>query len=509
VNISFWGTISVISVILGIVGYLESKKKVFVKIYRYTKKKTKLLKKNIYGKKNSGCKVDFDPFEDGLPEGIVGREKLKKKAMITEDEDIAIELLTKQIVVKKQSNGNVDVFIDRGNVKYAAISNKGKRNLNKSIILPEKIQSLVEEDREIQSFLNNDSIDEKIVIELDKDKKMLRWASGGVLPIIEYEDENWIPMFYRDIEPHGWNIFLGSSERYFDDNNKLVGSIDVELNHPTNFIAREFLEEILIFKEEPTSDKEENIIRPLALPFDAQSDINKFDKEHIMLRMEYDGLNIKSDEQYINCESLKTNMTLHIISPNGEIINRTSNVLVCFNLLELGIEVVKVIKFKLDNGNILLDGELLPYIDKNDMKKKELVRMPVALVSCKFLEQHFKGDFSNIVTYDAIKDNASVKLKEFKTDDYSKDFILFDYDLKQRLRVTRNQKDKVGEKEKERYIKSFERFFEEINLSMNEVNINSTNAGIRKDYVKHFTPATAKLLNLFFNQLDKTNNKNI
>lgn len=492
-------TLGIVSGILGIFAYFEGEKKLFFKVKRYINDKVNVIKEVIApSSKNKKSKI-FIPFPNELPNGIIKRKKLEKKKKIS-NEVIAIELLTKKIQLMKQSTGKIDVFIDRSDVDYAVISNKGKKNLNDTIITNKKLHSLLEEDFAIQSFLNNYDKNSLKEIELENDQKMLRWASGGIIAVVEYEGEYWIPMFYRDIEPHGWNLFLGSSERYFDKNNKVISDIENELNYPTNFIAREFLEELLIFKNEPDSNKTENIVRPLALPIDAQSNIHNFNKKHIELRKEYDDLNIIMDKEYISCESLKTNMTLHIKSPEGEIVNRTTDVLVCFNLLELGIEVVKVIKFKLDSGNVLLDGEILSYIHEGK-EKDELVRMPMALVSCDFLEKHFKGELENLV-YDSIKDNASVKIREDSQHNDSRNFILFDYDLKQRLKVKRSEKSKVGVKELDRYRASFRSYFEEINPNIKDCNINNTKTIVRKDFTRHFTPATAKILNLFFNQVD-------
>lgn len=62
----------------------------------------------------------------------------------------------------------------------------------------------------------------------------LRYANGGVLPIVHWEGRDHFLMFYRDIFPIGWNIANGASD-------------DVEeWLQPERIIHREFAEEVLI-----------------------------------------------------------------------------------------------------------------------------------------------------------------------------------------------------------------------------------------------------------------------
>lgn len=465
-------------------------RKAYKKFSKFIKNKRKELKQFTTPKDNY---FKFDPFYFEIPEGIIPRKKLKKCRKL-ENEVFAIELLTRDIELEK-TGGKINVSIDRRNVQYALITNKGKANLNKEIIeKPDRTKELMNEDKDIQLFLN--SIDKSIMrkIELARDKKLLRWASGGIISIVEYEGDYWIPMFYRDKEPYGWNIQLGSSERYFDKDNRVNHNVDTELNNPSKFIYREFDEELLIFKEPPNSSKEENIVIPFALPYSNENTAIDFNEKHIELRKKYDGLNIVVDTSYVYCKQVDTKMSLQITTPDGKKLKRLSNVLVCFNLLELGIEVVQVIKYKIDRNNVLLDGEILTYYDKFKYKD-ELVRMPMALISCRFLEKHFKGDISELDYTSGV--NPSIKINENITNNKADNIIIFDYDLKQRLRVIRQEKDTIGKYELDRYKQSFSSFFEEIKTKEDDIK-----ATVKNDFTRYFTPATAKILNLFFNQVD-------
>ena len=61
----------------------------------------------------------------------------------------------------------------------------------------------------------------------------LRYANGGVLPIVRLEGRDYFWLFYRDIFPIGWNIANGASDNVS------------EMLDPTRIILREFGEEVL------------------------------------------------------------------------------------------------------------------------------------------------------------------------------------------------------------------------------------------------------------------------
>jgi len=61
-----------------------------------------------------------------------------------------------------------------------------------------------------------------------------RYASGGTLPILRFEDEDYYCLFYRDIFPIGWNIANGGCDTL------------EELLNPVEAIKRELCEELVI-----------------------------------------------------------------------------------------------------------------------------------------------------------------------------------------------------------------------------------------------------------------------
>ncbi len=413
-------------------------------------------------------------------EGIVPKKALKHSKRLP-GEVFAIELLTEDIFLVKDK-GRIKVKIDRRNTSHAVITNEGKKNLNRKVIDEREIHSyLLNRDREIQTYLNNTSqyAGDYERVSLREQQLFLRWASGGVLPIVEYRGRKYVALFYRDKEPFGWNLFLGSSDRQFDKNGNLVKDVEEEYNRPSAFIAREFEEELLVFETEPDRSKRKNKILPISLPYSNDESSERFCEKHIQLRQRYDGLNIEQDyEKSISCEFVNTKMDLGIINPSGKNIRPISNVLVCFNLLELGIEVIQVVKFSLEDHNVLLDGEILA------SDEEELVRMPLGLISCDFLEKKFKGDISQLAYTSG--SNPSIEIDEAIP---ASEMVLFNYDLKERLKVINKGKASIGPLEEARYVASFEKYFDRNTCTIKEA------------CTRYFTPSAAKALNLMFEQI--------
>jgi len=418
--------------------------------------------------------------------GIVSIGKIMSEKQRLPHEVFSAELLTRPIYLKKQENGRNLVRINRNNVNQAVISTEAKKALcNHYVSGREKF--LKYKDNDIHRFLSFKTRDNEKEILLDKFP--LRWASGGVLSVVNFKKDGekklWSPFFFRDIKPFGWNIALGASERYFDDSGILLSDINKELNDPWEFISREFLEETLILNDRP---QEEKILKFKNFYFDiAEKQAQKkqasfFAKKHIKLRQDYDKLNIKdSEDDDINIYLKSTNTDIEII--NNGIPNRRNDVLVSFNLLELGIEVIKVIQYDLDEKDYLLDGEIWEHGDG----VKELVRMPVALISHDYLKKVFgKNKFKPRYTKGI---QPSIKGKRIR----SKDIHFFNWDIIQRLRVLdRNDSKKEVGKELDRY----EKWFNNFKTNFLDKHDNPTD---KKPSIL-FTPASAKILNLFFCQ---------
>ena len=137
--------------------------------------------------------------------------------MRMKSEVFAIELLKRPIIIERDAKGQVIVTVDRGGVEEMLISNEGKKSKVQACLTAANIDQVLKLDREVQAFLAG-SDPGKIAIDLPKLDICLRWASGGALSIVtDSAGKKWVPFFFRDIPPYGWNISLGTAERWFND----------------------------------------------------------------------------------------------------------------------------------------------------------------------------------------------------------------------------------------------------------------------------------------------------
>ena len=113
---------------------------------------------------------------------------------------------------------------------------------------------------------------------------------------------------------------------------------------------------------------------------------DKFSNAHIRLRQNIDNLiffddSRTEDKDKYNLFGIQTNFdntntTIRIIDENENMLP-IRNILAAVNILELGIEIVKIIKYSINEDYYYLDGEIIKNVDDTE----ELVRMPVALIS--------------------------------------------------------------------------------------------------------------------------------
>ena len=67
----------------------------------------------------------------------------------------------------------------------------------------------------------------------------MRWASGGILPLVRYQGDYWVLLFFRDRPPVGLNVPNGASE------------CKDEYKDPWRLIDREFNEEVVVLSGRP------------------------------------------------------------------------------------------------------------------------------------------------------------------------------------------------------------------------------------------------------------------
>jgi len=404
--------------------------------------------------------------------GIVDSKFLKKKRKF-DGEVFAIELLQEDIVIKKTPRGETSVSINRNNVKEALVNNAGKEQIINKYAHGNQ-EHLRNKEKEIQEFISSTYNPMNPKLNLSLQDYPLRWASGGVLSIVNYKGKKWVPMFFRDIAPYGWNISLGSSERSFNKRSKPdYSTYENELNSPLNYIEREFLEETLVLTNSPQQNKDSKAryFKGFSNNLNEQKLKQTQDyNEHAALRKEYDKLTINfNSTNTISPRLLRSNMEVSVEKDKEKW--PTRDVFVCFNMLELGIEVVKVIEYDLDDNDYLLDGEVL---EKDG--KKELVRMPVALISLDYLEREFSGSEGQAYTMGT---NPSIEAENKMKPDEA---VLFDWDIKQRFDIINGVKEFVGT-ERERYEK-WNKAFGSMFIIKEDGNFNLP---------KLFTPATIRV----------------
>jgi hypothetical protein len=169
-----------------------------------------------------------------------------------------------------------------------------------------------------------------------------------------------------------------------------------------SFGLREFVEETIVLSRAPETGAKvvaktfPYIIEERGQIHSALKTVNR----HLNVRARQDGFavaafpakvdNIPADRT-IEADFAGTRTRLHIRDDKGEEI--LSNVLVCFNLLELGIEIVSVLKYELADEDYLLDGEMLTPAGG----KTELIRMPVAMISHQYLREVFGSGDTDLV----------------------------------------------------------------------------------------------------------------
>ena len=405
-------------------------------------------------------------------------------------EVFAAELLTRPILLRKDKFNNILVMIKREGINEAVISTRGK-SLISGLYVSGKEEYLINKDKEIQQFLVGNSNENSFKINLKELGLPLRWASGGILSIVNFKKKDgklkkWIPLFFRDIEPFGWNIALGSSERYFNGGGKITSKINDELNNPWRFILREFLEETLILNNNPETGsavfKTFNFGEVSIEKQRIQASI--FAREHIDCRYEFDDLEIYEDrDDFLNTirvRMMPTNTDIQISHYTDKY--QSLSVLICFNLLELGIEVVKIIQYNLCENDYMLDGEIYKHNDGTN----ELIRMPFALISYDYLQKNFGANYKDPEYTKGAQ--PSIIAKE---DIPEEDIKIFDWDIKQRIKIARGEKESIGT-EKERYNKWYEEFGDNFVDKKNDDRPIETNAS------KLFTPASVKILNNYF-----------
>jgi hypothetical protein len=268
-----------------------------------------------------------------------------------------------------------------------------------------------------------------------------------------------------------------------------------ELRDPWNYISREFLEELLIVRGKVPSgttlplrrfEFRSGVVPPLV-----EAHAEEFDKEHRKRRETEDGVVIDIESAAsppIRMREQKTGCAVKVVSDSQEP-PTTKDVLVCFSLLDLGIEVVKVFRYTIQRQDTMLDGEIL--VD-NVGRLRELVRMPIALFSVDYLERAFGCDDR----WQNYKLGLEPSIIVPKAPDRN-EIMVFPWDPKVRIDIVKGIR-KGSAWQQERYLTWYEMFGE--HFVDDSGNGPDEEGRLPRDVrpSRLFVPGTAKILNLYF-----------
>lgn len=187
-------------------------------------------------------------------------------------------------------------------------------------------------------------------------------------------------------------------------------------------------------------------------------------------------------------------MDLAIIDSEGKPQEKCPDVLLCVNPTELGIEVIKVLKYELKPTDYLLDGE----VREPEGEEPTLIRQPIALFAHSYLKRVFSDskarlEYERLSVWDP-KAGAEVQVHQpsiGRAESPRKHEIrFFHWDAVRRRELRMSMKediDEYGRQWHENWEKNFERYF--LDENGNEIFDNP--------YLL-FTVPTAKILTYYF-----------
>ncbi len=437
--------------------------------------------------------------------GVVPIEELRASHERLSDEVFAIELLTQPVKIRRDLAGHVTVEIDRHGVREMVISNDGKKLVTEQYVTSQNIDELRVLDRKIHEFLADGPKDKEMPIDLPNLNIRLRWASGGVLSIItDANGKQWVPLFFRDIPPYGWNISLGTTERWFTKDGSVDKAylLEAELTNPWQYSLREFLEETLVVTGIPHQGGSLNLKN---FSFDGHIQLpgpstraKVFDDEHCRLRKEEDDLTINEEACHrTEVRVCSPDCSVRVLSESGAHAPETKGVLICFSLLDLGIEVVTVVKYQIDQGDWMLDGEIKEkHSAERGITEKELIRMPIAMLSLSYLREIFGGGQDwHRYTFGPLPSIKVARAPDAKREEIR----LFDWDVRRRMEAIDG---KWGtESQRKRFLDWHDKFGQ--NFIRGRDNPDDEWQPSDANPSRLFVPGTAKVLNLYFKMLER------
>jgi hypothetical protein len=206
-----------------------------------------------------------------------------------------------------------------------------------------------------------------------------RWASGGSLVLVSWAKRWWVLAFFRDIRPIGWNLANGASESTEEQKNVF------------QLIERETMEEVVIVDGDP---REPTARATLALRLNRYPDLHderidlarRLQERHHQLRKAQDGFHLDPpSERWLPVEPVLGPAEIRVSDGKGAPSVVGHNLYVTVDPLDFGIEVIQIVKVRLDDSAYILDGEVVDV----DTPGREpwLARRPAGLLSLAYLRE--------------------------------------------------------------------------------------------------------------------------
>lgn len=359
-------------------------------------------------------------------------------------------------IVRYQNKFRLEV--DLRNQSYGIYNNAGKVFMANKFLKEGQINTFIRKTKEIENFLKGTVSGTKLVI--NAIDTPMRWASGGVLPIAYWREKYWYVLFFRGINPVGWNVANGASET------------KEEYKNLHSLMLREFFEELILLNREPQIDDSSPLVQKIFrvsdqifddLPDKIKDKIRskKFIEQHDNLRKNHDSLTIFHTEGP-TLEPIRTpfelQITYHSENLKEYFTKNIKDVIFSLNPVEFGIESISLYAFKMDKDDYPIFGEIWEVADC-------LLREPVLLLSCDYLQEVFEKN--NGILGEHIMESPYLDCKSLERIPRDK-YYIFDKDIefKKRRRdlITKGEvhtyETKVELELHKRWLEEYENLFE-------------------------------------------------
>lgn len=232
---------------------------------------------------------------------------------------------------------------------------EGRRQVSDAVLSSPR--ELEEAARMLQTAWSSSSSDQSVRYPIP-----FRYVSGGALPVVRFENHDYYCLFYREIFPVGWNIANGGSDNRH------------ELLRPFDIVDRELREELVIFNPEQG--------RRYVFHGDADkpSDWPEFAvaRRVIQRSVERQGRSIDFSHMAVATLAYKwiDGPDLLVIEVPGRSPVRLQACHLNVNAEDFGIEIDRVVRFRIEPGDMMIDAETL---ETGPLDEAAVVNAPIGL----------------------------------------------------------------------------------------------------------------------------------